>query len=311
MKIMPKPKILVLYYSQTGQGRQILESILRPLEAKADLQFLSIEPEIAYPFPWTSLQFLDVMPESVMAVPVNIRPLPENLPEADLVILGYQPWFLHPSIPITSFLKGEAARRLLKGKPVITVAGTRNMWLNAQERIKAYLLEAGAQLSGQIILEDKHPNLISLLTVMRWAFQGQKEASGLLPEAGISQDSIRDARRFGPCIGKALEKGDYTRLQEELLALGAVPLKSSRILLEKRGILNFRFWGPFIAQKGGPGDRRRIPRLRLFQYLLLIGIFILSPISALMAKAQSVFWQKSLEKDKAYFRRCAYEPGRI
>lgn len=304
-------KILVLYYSQTGQCRQILESILAPLKGRVELVFRPIEPERDFPFPWTSYQFFDAMPEAVMGTPIKLRPLSTADQDADLVILGYQPWFLHPSIPITSFLKSEPARILLKNKPVVTVAGTRNMWLNAQEKVKEYLIDNQARLVGQIVLEDQHPNLVSLFTIIRWAFKGQKEASGLLPEAGVSARSIKEAHRFGPCLEGSLEKSDYGTLQEDLLALGAVPLKTSLILLEKRGIKNFRFWGPFIAKKGGPGDRRRIPRLRLFHYLLLIGIFVLSPITSLTGQIQTRIRKKSLEKDRAYFCRCAYEPGRI
>ena len=48
----------------------------------------------------------------------------------DLVILAYQVWYLAPSGPITAFLKSEAGRRLLHGRPVVTVIACRNMWLH-------------------------------------------------------------------------------------------------------------------------------------------------------------------------------------
>ncbi len=311
--IHTKKKILVVYYSQTGQCRLVIESVLHALEGTVEIEYAQIRPKTDFPFPWTSYKFFDAMPESVVGVPVALNPLPPSACDRshDLIILGYQPWFLHPSIPVASFLQSPQAKQILEGKPVITVAGTRNMWLNAQEKIKQYLSDCKARHVGQIVLEDKHSNLISLLTVIRWAFKGKKQASGLLPEAGISLASMQEARVLGPCIGKHLASENYAKLQEELLTLGAVPLTSSLILLEKQGIKNFRFWGPFIRKKGGPGDPRRKRRLRTFQYLLLTGIFILSPLSALVARFKAMAQHKALADDRAYFSRCDFEPQRI
>src|ERR1035437_4611033 len=101
-----RQKILVLYYTQTGQLRQILDSILSGIADKADVDYAVIEPVKPFPFPWTALQFFDAMPETVAHIPVDIKPLPAGIlnKEYDLIILGYQPWFLNPSQPTTAFL---------------------------------------------------------------------------------------------------------------------------------------------------------------------------------------------------------------
>ena len=81
------------------------------------------------------------MPESVMGIPCELEPLSVNGQEDfDLIIVAWQPWFLSPSIPIHAFFQHETAKKLLAGKPVVTIIGSRNMWVMAQERIKMYIV---------------------------------------------------------------------------------------------------------------------------------------------------------------------------
>jgi hypothetical protein len=140
---MPK-KVLVVYYTQTGQLRDIVSSITAPLAAEDDvtLVFEELKPKPAFPFPWTADQFFQAMPESVKGIPCELEPLAINGEDNfDLVIVAWQPWFLSPSIPIHAFFQLETAKKLISGKPVITIIGSRNMWVMAQKRIKKYIAD--------------------------------------------------------------------------------------------------------------------------------------------------------------------------
>lgn len=96
----------------------------------------TLEPTITFPYPWSFFRFLDVFPECVSLEAPENRPLSfDPAQEFDLVILAYQVWFLAPSLPVTAFLKSEEGKRLLQGKPVVTVIGCRNMWSQAQETV--------------------------------------------------------------------------------------------------------------------------------------------------------------------------------
>ena len=306
------PRILVLYYTQTGQLRQILDSILSGIIDKAAIDYLPIEPAKPYPFPWTTLEFFDAMPETVEHIPIEIKPIPQHILDKnyDLIIFGYQPWFLNPSLPATSFLKTEYAK-IFNGKPVITVIGCRNMWLHAQEKVKGYLDNLNARLVGNIVLTDANPNLVSTLTVIRWAFKGQKQASGILPAAGVQDQDISEATRFGNTIYKHLHTDNLIDLQRELLVQGAIRLKPGLVILENRGIKNFRIWSKFIRKKGGPGDPARAGRVMMFKNLLIVAIFILSPISSFTALIKLIISRNSLLKDVEYFKQVEYEQGRI
>ncbi len=305
-----KPNILVIYYSQSGQLRQIIDNILGPVREHSTIDFAEIKPKKAFPFPWDTNTFFDCMPESVQMVPEEIQPLNIGDKNYDLVILGYQPWFLSPSIPFNSFLQSEHAA-LLKGKNILTVIGSRNMWLNAQEKVKDKLLELKANLVGNIVFFDRNPNLTSVLTIIRWTFKGQKEATRFMPEAGVQQKDIKASSRFGAVILSALQNNRLKELQEALLAEKAIELKPGLVVLEKRGITNFRKFSKFIMEKGPRGDAARRPRVKLFQRLLFVGVFILSPISSFTAGLITLFKKKSLESEVEYFKNIGYRKNAI
>ncbi len=308
-----KPRILVLYFSQSGQLRNIMDNLLQDVSAEAIIQYAPIQPLKAWPWPWKADQFFDAMPECVAMDPPPVQPLPSDIlnAEYDLVLLGWQPWFLHPSQPVTAFLKSEDAK-ILSGKPVVTVVGCRNMWLNAGEKIKELLVQQRAQHIGNIVLTDTNPNLVSLLTIIRWAFSGKKEKGRWLPEAGVQARDLAAVSRFGkPVIEAAQMQHKQAGLQEKLLADGAILLNTGLVLLEQRGIRNFRFWSKFIREKGVAGTPERSGRVRMFKRLLITAIFILSPLSSLTAFIQERLQRKRLLRDVAYFKGLAYEPGRI
>lgn len=290
----------------------ILRSICSRVSDKAHFDLCKIELEQPYPFPWKDHDtFFDAMPESVLGITQNIKP-PHIDPDKDydLVILGYQPWFLSPSIPFNSFLHSEWAK-VLQDKPVVTVIGCRNMWLRAQEIVKKRLIDLGADLAGNIVFDDKHPNLASTRSIVRWMIHGQKQASEEDPEAGVSSRDIDAAARFGPIILEALEKDELPSLQQRLLPEGAIPLRPDLIVMESRGAKQFPGWAKKTLALGPAGDPARAGKLKQFKVALFIAIFILSPISGGLAKLKVVLQRKRTAADMAYFQQVQYEEGRI
>jgi hypothetical protein len=275
-------KILIIYYTQTGQLKQIVDTVTGPLGKDCQLFFEELKPVAPYPFPWKGMPFFQVFPESVKEIPCELEPL-QNDPDADydLVILAYQVWYLSPSIPMTSFLKSEAARRLLNAKPVITVLGVRNMWIMAQQRVKAMIGEAGGKLAGNIVLADPAGNLTSVVTIVRWMMNGQKEPFRWLgmnfPAAGVPEKEMRRGREFGEIIFADLKNEDLAGLQEKLVKAGAVKVDPVIYNIEKRGKMMFGMWAGFILKKGAYNDPAREGRLNGFKYYLFTVIYLISP----------------------------------
>jgi len=163
-------RVLVVHFSQTGQLARIVRRVVAPLiGASGEVEVVEeiLRPRTPYPFPWPLLRFFDAMPEAVLLDPAAIEPVRAN-GNFDLVVLAYQVWFLSPSGPVTAFLKSDEGKRLLRGRPVVTVIGCRNMWLNAQETVKRLIHEAGGELRDNVVFTDNAPTMATLITTPRW-----------------------------------------------------------------------------------------------------------------------------------------------
>src|SRR5579859_2756801 len=164
---MSKRRVLVVHYSSpSGQLTEVMRRLCGPLSesGEVELQQIVLRPRRPYPFPWPILRFFDTFPETIYLDPPELQPLGLD-PNArfDLVILGYQVWFLSPSGPTAAFLKSPEARALFKDTPVVTVIACRDMWLLAQERVKEILAACGARLVGNVVLVDEAGSVGSFL----------------------------------------------------------------------------------------------------------------------------------------------------
>jgi len=299
-------KVLVVHYSQTGQLTRIIEKLCEGLnDPDITIDHLKIEPQEPFPFPWTRLAFFNTFPESVFGIPLPIKET-EIDPNADydLVVLGYTIWYMAPSIPINSFLVSEKGKALMKGKKVITILGGRNMWVMAQEKMKVLLKACGSELVGNIAIVDKSPNLVSIITIIRWMFYGKKEPFLGFPQAGIREEEIHSASKFGTLIKKDLLANDLSGTNETLLDNGAVFIKPALLVLEKRATKIFTIYGNFMLKKGGYKDKARLGRVRFLSYIIPIGAFILSPITTLSTFLISKIKRQELEEEIVLLKRC-------
>lgn len=279
---MSRKKALVVYYTQSGQMKDIVDAICGPLSEDFDFSFEELKPVPAYPFPWPGMSFYQAFPESVKEIPCRLEPFvfdPEE--DFDLVVLAYQPWYLSASIPFTSFLQSEEAVRLLKGKPVITILGCRNMWIMAQERVRKRIAALGGRLIGNIVLADRHHNLVSVVTIVKWMLKGDKRGSGLyakiFPEAGVDSKDIAASAKFGLAIRDGFREENPGGIQDRLLARGAVKISPVLMSIEQRGFMMFKPWSKFVLKKGMAGDPAREGRLRMFRAYLFTVIYLVSP----------------------------------
>lgn len=276
--------VAVFYYTQTGQALAIARSLCAPLEAAGcRVVTREIRPVTAYPYPWSSEAFFQVFPESRLGIACTIEPvdLSGAVAEADLVIVAGQSWYLSLSTPLHAFFQSPEVRAYLHGRPVVFVNGCRNMWVMTQSETRRYLREIGARYVGFIELHDRAPNLVSVLTIIRWLFYGRKEATRLLPAAGVSQRDVADADRFGLILLRTLYDGQWEQLQERLMREGAVTFIPQLYFIERNGYRMWGRWAHFVRHRGGAGDPRRQGRLRLFKAYLFFVLYAVSPFGLL------------------------------
>jgi len=299
-------KVLVVYYSQSGQLLDISKNVTKELEDsnEVDLSFYEIKLKKDYPFPWDKKTFYNTFPETFLQVPTELVDLDNPIlkEKYDLIILSYQVWYLSPSIPINSFLTSEIAKSLLKNTSVITVIGCRNMWIMAQEKMKKLLVQNQANLVGNIALVDRHINHISVITILHWMMKGVKTRFlGIFPKPGVSDKDIEESIKFGPVILKNLLQNNYKNLQNELLDKGAVKIKPFLIVMDKRANILFGKWANFINSKGVANSDKRQPFIKLFSIYLSVAIWLIAPIVFLLFLLTFIPLTKSRKRDKKYY----------
>ncbi|WPO82478.1 dialkylresorcinol condensing enzyme DarA [Chryseobacterium sp. JJR-5R] len=298
-----KKNILVLYYTQTGQLEDIVKNIARPFENKNEeyeVTYYNIKLKEDFPFPWPSDVFFNTFPESYLQIPSEILPPPAEVlnKKFDLILFGYQVWYLTPSIPTISFLKSRYAADILKDTPVVTISGTRNMWMLSQEKLKVYLKDLKAQLVGNIALVDRHDNYTSVLTILRWMTTGKKEKSGMLPAAGVSDEEIAGSGKYGEIIENHFSQDNFTKLQPELVKNGAVEIRPFLVRVEKVGNKIFTVWSNLIIRK----KEKRPLLIKFFKVYLMAAIWIISPIVLVPHLLTTpVFWFKR-KKQREYLQ---------
>lgn len=286
-------RVLIIHYSQTGQLTRVLRSMMEPLAANPEVRidWHTVRPQREYPFPWGLLSFFDVFPESVYLAPAPVQAAElDATVQYDLIVLGYQVWFLSPSLPITGFLRSAQAQ-VLRGRRVITVVACRNMWVGAHRAMQGLLRDIGARVVDNVVLTDRGPMWSTFITTPWWLLTGNKGPlwGGLLPEAGVSAADIRQAARFGRALNAAIPQLRTSSSGPFLQGLQAVTVNRLTLVAERIGYRSFRLWGGLVRAAGKPGSWVRKPILILYVCFLATMIVTVLPITASLAALAARF----------------------
>ena len=280
-------KVLLVYYSQTGQLAELVRNFAEPLQqGGVHVDCVNLEPQEPYPFPWSFWRFFNTFPETVHLKPAPILPPAIPADDYDAVVIAYTVWFLSPAQPITAFLQREETRRLLNGKPVVTLIGCRNMWLGAQEKMKSLLAQNGAKLIGNIVKIDACNSAASFITA--------------LPSAGIADGELADAARFGAKMRDTLLQNktlDETLFQN----MGAAKVNEKLIFSEKAAGRSFFLWGRLLMAAGRVSPLLRRALLCFYILFLLAMILVLVPVSVLVKKLLHPLLKGRLKKLADYY----------
>ncbi|KLT70655.1 hypothetical protein [Flavobacterium sp. ABG] len=295
--------VLVIYYSQSGQLEEIAQNIAKPFLNSAEIKvtFHEIQLEKPFPFPWDKNSFFDAFPETFLQIPTALKPVPEEIlnTKFDLVLFHYQVWYLSPSIPINSFLKSDSAKKLLNNTPVITISGSRNMWIMAQEKIKVLLQEANAKLVGNVALVDRVGNLISVITIVEWMFSGvKKKYLGIFPLPGVSDKDIKESDKFGTLMLSGFNQNNLADLQPKLVAIGAVKISPYLVTVDKTANKIFNKWSNLIYKN----QKNRKMLLKLFNVYLFLAIWLISPIVYILHLITYPVKLNTIKKETQYYQ---------
>ena len=300
---MPNPKkVLVLYYSQAGQLKRVLDSFVSELgcdEIQVDMK--AIKPKRKYPFPWPFYQFFDEFPESVHLDGCEIEELDGLEDDYDLIILGYTVWYMAPSIPITAFMKSAQAKKVFKDKPVVTLVACRDMWVLAQEKIKEMLKNVGARHIDHVALTDQGGEVLSLITLPTYMLTGNKNFFTSLPPAGIKEEEISACKRFGVRLNEALKQDKEKQDEAMLKNLGAAVVNAKLIASEKIANRSFHIWSKLIKLGGKKYSIGRKVMITIYVMFLLLLIFTAIPLNIIARKILNIFQKDKIKAMEDYY----------
>ncbi|MEP7169074.1 MAG: hypothetical protein ABI855_06845, partial [Bacteroidota bacterium] len=283
-----------------GQLKNIAEEFCEPFQENGcEIEWMSVKPKNDFPFPWSAKTFFNAMPESVLCTPAEIQTPGFKREHYDLIVVAYQPWFLSPSIPATSVLHHPEFKKRLINTPVVTLIGSRNMWITAQERVKNILKQSGANHVANIVLVDKNNNFVSAVTIQYWMFTGKRDHFlGIFPRPGISDKDINETKLFGKTVWQSLETNQWQELQERLIKMKAVEVNTNLMFIESRASVLFQIWARTIVKK-----KNRGLWLQIFKYYLLFALFIVAPVVLLIYNIFfRAFTGNQIRKNKMYYR---------
>jgi hypothetical protein len=155
MAMTKKPSILFVYYTYSQQTLRVVESMAGVLRGRlCDVQLARIEftdPRYAKRFAQFPLRhaYLDifgmVLPQ-LRGVTGQIR-IPDEVRTGyyDLVCIASPTWWLHPCMPIRSFIESDVAGKLLAGKRCAAVAIAHRYWRDDLRILKQLIVKRGGE----------------------------------------------------------------------------------------------------------------------------------------------------------------------
>tara|TARA_B110000285_G_scaffold13470_1_gene13319 strand:- start:21 stop:929 length:909 start_codon:yes stop_codon:yes gene_type:complete len=270
-------KILCINYSQSGQLDDIIGNFLTPLQNHT-IDRVKIQPKESFAFPWATDNFYDIMPETVLEEAIPLEDIHFKEERYDLIILGYQPWFLSPSMPTAALLQLDSFKNRLKGTKVITIIGARNMWLNSQVSVVKQISEAGGEMIGNLALVDRAPNQLSAISIVHWMLTGKKTRKwGVFPLPGISDEDISNASHYGEILNKSIQHNSLETIQQEIVSQKGARININILFIEGKAKKIFNIWANIIKKKERNGKNRSF-WVAFFRFYLNFALFIVAPI---------------------------------
>jgi len=275
-------KILVIYYSNSGDVKSVLASLLQPLQAASfEVTWQPLSPIPPYPFPWQGGRFFEVFPDALGGDLPLLAPL-EFDPDTDfdLVIIGWQVWFLRPSPPIQAFFRSHHAK-VLSGKRVIAVGCSRQMWRSAYLHLTKEVTDRGGHLMDNIAVTHRG-GFSTFITTPHMLTTGKRDGVLFLPGTELDPASVGTHSELGRRIRDASERWRDLQSGGLLRGLETAKYAENYALAEKIGNAYMCAWGYAARLIGGRGTWSRSIAARVFGLLLLLLILIIVPITLIL-----------------------------
>ena len=203
------PRVLLLYYSYTGQSKKVLDAAAEVLRARGcDVTEAPVEftdPRYAERFsrfPMRSVwpEFLGMLPAQTLKRTGDIRtPDAVRTGDYDLICIGSPTWWDTVSMPLRSFLMSHEARPLLDGKRFAVFVVCRRKWRKNLRDVRKLAEKKGGRYVDGIHFTYPGGELSSMLSLTSYLGTGEYKQRwhGLtLPPTNINDEHLEESRRF-------------------------------------------------------------------------------------------------------------------
>src|SRR5574340_291737 len=279
-------RILLVYYSQSGDVAEAAEAFVRPLRtAGAEVVVGQIQSTVQYPYPWRTLgRLFDVFPECLLGLPPAIQPMAIGPDERfDLVVLAYPVWFLAPSLPVQGFLQSQYAK-VLEGTKVITLCVNRKMWHSASEMCKERLRKLNAFHIDNVVVTYKGPPLATFVTILRSLLMGKRDGLwGVFPSARVGREEVARLERLGAVVARQLDTLDTAPGSPLLKGLGAAEVIERYVVPELVAWSMYRRWARLVLVAGRLGRWARRAAIYVFILFVFAAVLVGLPLAIVLA----------------------------
>jgi menaquinone-dependent protoporphyrinogen IX oxidase len=213
-----RPRVLLVYYTYTQQTLRVVESMAdvfreRGCEVRqAGIQFTDrrwAERFSRLPLRHAVLDILGMLPAQLRGATGEIR-IPDEAREGDydLICIGSPTWFFRPSVPIRSYLKSEAAKRILDGKRFTAFVVCRRYWSINLKAVRKLGSKQGGEYVDGIHFSFAGGQIRSLLSLISYFAKGENRERYLgikIPPSLLKPDYVDQARAFANQLADGLE----------------------------------------------------------------------------------------------------------
>lgn len=220
---VPPRRVLLLYYSYTGQARRVLGAAGEVFRERgcevstAPILFTDrryAERFSRFPMNHMWREFFGMLPPQTLKATGEIRTPDEvRCGDYDLVCIGSPTWWRDVSMPLRSFLKSDEAGPLLNGTSFVVFVVCRRYWRENLKSVRKLAEKAGGRYEGGMHFGYPGDQVRSMLSLTSYLASGEYRERYLgvrIPRTNLSESQLDEARRFAAGIADRVLKIEAT-----------------------------------------------------------------------------------------------------
>lgn len=211
------PRVLLLYYSYTGQSAKVLEAAGEVFQRRgyevhrAPIEFT--DPHYAQRF--SRFPMRRVWPDMASVLSAQKRgdigeirtPDTVRAGDYDLICIGSPTWWQTVSMPMRSFLRSNEARNLLNGKPFAVFVVCRQYWQENLTAVRELAEQQGGRYVDEIHFTYPGDTLRSMLSLTSYLGSGRYRDRYLgvkIPPTNVQPEQLEQTRTFAAGLADRL-----------------------------------------------------------------------------------------------------------